>query len=814
MTDRGPGGISTFLSRMKDLLGSGGLLTDVAAREVYARDASHMTLGRPLAVALPRNDDQLKEVVRLCREECIPVVCRGTGTGLSGGAVPAEGALVLGTSRMMELGPVDADDRRVRVQPGVLNDRVSRHALSCGLHFAPDPSSQAAASIGGNIAENAGGPHCLRHGVTLQHLFGLRWCDSGGRLWATGRGISAERGLDLVSLLCGSEGTLGVVTAADLKLEPNPEAEATLLAFFPDLQDAARAVVSLLGEGLAPVAVEMVDQAMLQAVEAAFAFGFPTDVEAAMIVEFAGQPEEVDEDGRRAATLLREGGAREVRLAADEAERIELWKCRQKAFGAVGRLAPCYVTMDVVVPLGELPGLVRRIQDIRAEHGVDIATAFHAGDGNLHPGVHYDDRDPEQTRRAHAAADTIIKAALDRGGSVTGEHGVGIEKLHALPWQIDAETDRLQRGIKRIFDPAGILNPGKLHPPEGAEFAPVRPTPSGVTFRWENLTVSAPAATPLVEIQAEALARGFWIPIGVPAMGPAAEAGFGLGRSGTVGDLVGNLVTGPALCPGGTARDYLLELWAETGDGRTFHTGAPVFKNVAGYDLAHMLCGSGGVFVRHLAATFQLRPIPEHVAFRRFSGRPNDRRFLFRLTDYLAARGGTPGSALMVFDEGDGQRDPVVVTMVPGRRRTWDLDRVDRDLTDILGGVTATCRREIPFARAGELLDPDLLPAWALESPEWISWAKMEGGGSEESRPGPEGMSRGIWQAGPRLVWSPDMAVPSPGWHADRFVAGGQVVPPGPPADGVPLRNLRQLKALFDPGCALETPSWLEGADD
>ncbi len=333
MKDQASG--NPLISELTEILGQGGLLTDPAARLVYSRDASNLSLGRPLAVALPGNEVQLRQLVRICQDHQVPVVCRGTGTGLSGGAVPGQGVLVVGTSRLRGMDPVDSRRRRVRVQPGVLNDEVSRHASDRDLHFAPDPSSQAASSIGGNIAENAGGPHCLRHGVTLQHLRGLAWSDAGGRSLETGRDLSAERGLDLVSLLCGSEGTLGLVTAADLKLVANPQAVSTLLAFFGDLADAARAVVSLLGAGLAPVAMEMVDQAMLLAVEEAFGFGFPTDVEAAMIVEFAGQDHETDEDSERASSLLAEHGAREVRRAADEAERTELWKCRKKAFGAV-----------------------------------------------------------------------------------------------------------------------------------------------------------------------------------------------------------------------------------------------------------------------------------------------------------------------------------------------------------------------------------------------------------------------------------------------------------------------------------------------
>jgi glycolate oxidase len=812
MSHQGPDPLAAFISELEEILGSEGLLTDAAARMVYSRDASHLNLGRPVAVALPGDSDQLRRVIKRCQDEDVPVVCRGSGTGLSGGALPGEGTLVLGTSRLTSLGRVDPVQRRVRVEPGVLNDGVTRHASRWGLHFAPDPSSQSASSIGGNIAENAGGPHCLKHGVTLQHLLHLEWTDAGGRLLHTGRGLPVERGLDLVSLLCGSEGTLGIVTAADLKLLPEPAEVATLLAIFPVLEDAVRSVSGLLGAGLAPVAVEMVDQPMLVAVEEAFGFGFPTDVEAAMITEFAGPSAAVAEDCDRAAVLLGGAGASEVRRAADAAERTELWKCRKKAFGAVGRLAPCYVSMDVVVPLGELPGLVREIQVIKANHDVAVATSFHAGDGNLHPGVHYDDRDPELTRRAHAASDAIIKAALDRGGSVTGEHGVGIEKLHAVSWQLDGETARLQRGIKEIFDPGVILNPGKLHPPSNAEFAPLKTAPADMDFQWANLTVSAPADVPLVEIQQTALERGFWIPVGVMA----SAGGFGLGRGGSVGDLVADMLTGPAFCPSGTARDFLLELWADTGDGRPFHAGAPVFKNVAGYDLVHMLCGSGRVWAQPRAATFQLRPVPESLGYWRFQINReefSDFTVLDKLVEYLAARDSGLSGPVLVVDHSEEATETTVVVLVPGRSRPWDLGQVSNDLAELLDGQAPTEHLEREFQRAREFLVEDLVPAWALESPQWTVLGRTTGTPAVTGW-WPPGTKRFVWQSTPCLVWTPDPVGSSAGWHADPFCSAGRMLAPAAPTEGVPLDFLQRMKGLFDPSGAMEIPEWLEGTDD
>ena len=290
--------------RLRAVLGKEGYLDDEAARFIYARDASHMTLGLPRGVALPATREEVAETVALCAEAGVPVVARGSGTGLSGGALPPDGSLVLATGRLQKMGPVNTAWGCVQVEVGVLNEKVSTHAKPLSFHFAPDPSSQSAAAIGGNIAENAGGPHCLRHGVTLRHLRQLKWVGADGVPHHSGWGTVGERGLDLVSLMCGSEGTLGVVTDAELKLVSDPAAVSTLLAFFPVLDEATLAVVKLLGQGLLPVAVEMVDQSMLRAVEAAFNFGFPTDVEAAMIVEFSGPADKVNEDGARAEALL------------------------------------------------------------------------------------------------------------------------------------------------------------------------------------------------------------------------------------------------------------------------------------------------------------------------------------------------------------------------------------------------------------------------------------------------------------------------------------------------------------------------------
>jgi len=775
-----------FLASLENILGKNGLITGPAAALVYGTDSSHIKLGQPLAVTLPATRAQVLDVFSLCAAAKIPLVCRGSGTGLSGGAVPSAGSVVLGFSRLNQLGPINKINHRVKVEPGVLNDQVSLHGASADLHFAPDPSSQSIATIGGNIAENAGGPHCLRHGVTLQHVLGVDWIDSSGKIRQSSRSLFFERGFSLTALLCGSEGTLGLLQAADLNLVPNPQSVITILAVFSHLKNATSSVVSLLGAGLMPVACEMVDQPMLIAVEAAFGFGFPTDVEAAMILELAGRPQEVQEDAERARQILMDGGAREIRQAANETERLELWKCRKKAFGAVGRLAPSYVTMDVVVPLGQLPDLVQEIQVIKKECGVDIATAFHAGDGNLHPGVHYDDHDEEDTRRAHQAADRIIAAALKRGGSCTGEHGVGLEKIHVLPWQMDEQCARLHHLIKHVFDPESIFNPGKLLPPVDADFRSVKGPPGDVVFQWSSMTVTAPADTSLALIQSQALAQGLWIPVGMPLVGDP-----------TLGDLTGNLLCGPALLSENHARPYLLELWAETGDGRHFCTGAPVFKNAAGYNLAQGLCGSGTDFVKKVGMTYQLRPVAEAVRVWRV--KDCSREVTSSLLELLTMESGGPGSPLIIKNGSE------LLVVVSGRRRSWDLDVWMERLENLLPGLDVSLVKDVDLAGNAQVLPMLNLPDWTQGKVAWTSVVPTAENRKSLNSAAIHGTEYWIWQAEPRLFWVPELIkncgawTDENHWYLDTLISAGKFTAIPQSGPGVPVDLLHRLEKVFNP---------------
>jgi glycolate oxidase subunit GlcD len=791
---------SDLIRDLRRELGQAAVHDDPASGAVYARDASHLVHGRPVCVVLPADVAGLGRAIATCARHRTAFVVRGGGTGLSGGALPATGAVVIATSRLTGLGPVDPQWRRVHAEPGVLNEVVSRRAAPCGLVYAPDPSSQAAATIGGNIATNAGGPRCLKVGVTSQHVRRLDWFDPRGRRWSSGRGGAFERGFDLRGLLCGSEGTLGIVCGAELDLESRPESEVTLLAEFPSLAQATTAVVRLMGSRLEPQACEVIDQVMLQAVEAAFGFGLATDVEAVMICELAGSTAAAAADAERAAALLRDAGARRVEAADDPQARARLWRCRKQAFGALGRLAPTYISMDVVVPLAALTAMVQAIQRIQQEHRVTIATALHAGDGNLHPGIAYDDRDPDSRARAEKAAAAIIQQAQAFGGSCSAEHGVGLEKRRYLPRQLDRTALQLMRGIKDLCDPDGLCNPGKLLP-EPAATGAGSAVPDRIDFQWDSLTVTAPAAVPLAELQELALARGFWIPVG--AANRTRADGPGLAGAMTLGAMVDAGTTGPSLLGSLRPTDAVLELWAETGRGEVLHAGAPVLKNVAGYDLVRLLVGSGGCLARPLAATLQLRPAPTDLGLwtwidvpQHFSG--EGRRDFLR----VLRRHGQP--VLAVRER--SLEGPSLWVVASGRHAGRDLDRLQADLEAWSEdhGLPRPRQERHPFL---DLCRPEILaglPVWAAASADWTLLTRREG---QPDWPGPR---RLIWQSRPESLWMPEILPDEAvGWFADPIFRDGRLQALPAPSATVPQYLLAGLKRLFDPELTLPCPDWL-----
>ena len=467
----------TFLADLERIVGAEGLVRSAEGRLVYECDMHTFYKGAPDAVALPTRAEEVVAIVNLCRREHVPIVPRGSGTGLIGGAMAPLGGVMIGTNRMDRILEIDLTNRCATVQPGLINLSLTRAVATQGYFFAPDPSSQMVSSIGGNVATNAGGPHCLKYGITTNHVLGVELVTGTGELVRLG-GKAERPGYDLVGVAVGSEGTFGIVTAATVRLLHVAEAVKTILASFTAIEDASEAVSAIIATGIVPAALEMLDAVMIRAINEGTGAGYPKDAAAVLLIELDGPAAEVEAQGERAARICWARGALEVRVARDDAERALLWKGRKEAAGAVGRLAPTYLLQDAVVPRSKLPAIMRELIAIGARHRVQIANVFHAGDGNLHPLILYDDRVPEELERAKAANEELLLACIAMGGTVTGEHGIGLDKAKNLPFQYaDADLNFMYR-LRRAFDPDGIMNPGKLlpsHPACGEGFRPARP---------------------------------------------------------------------------------------------------------------------------------------------------------------------------------------------------------------------------------------------------------------------------------------------------------------------------------------------------
>ena len=431
---------------------------------VYATDGLPGYRKQPGIAVFPRTRDELVQVVRLLAREGVPFVPRGAGTGLSGGAL-ADGSVLLGLNRLARVLSVDAENRLAVVEPGVVNVHLTRAVAPYGLHYAPDPSSQAACTIGGNVAENAGGPHCLKYGVTLNHVVALTVILPDGDIVTLGSADGERDGYDLVGCFVGSEGCFGVALDATVRLTRNPQAVRTLLADFTSMDAAARATSAIIAAGIVPAALEMMDQATIRAVEASiYAAGYPTDAAAVLLMELDGLEAGIDVDVEKLRTICLDGGAREVRIARDEGERTRLWQGRKKAFGAMGRISSHLVVQDAVIPRTRLPEVLRLIAQIGAAERLSVCNVFHAGDGNLHPNIPYNANDPDESARVHRAMRAIMRACVDAGGSVTGEHGIGLDKIDYMPRIFSPESLDAMCRLRAVFDPARRANPGKVVP--------------------------------------------------------------------------------------------------------------------------------------------------------------------------------------------------------------------------------------------------------------------------------------------------------------------------------------------------------------
>lgn len=444
------------------------MLCDADELLVYECDGYVVEKKTPDVVLFPTSTQQVADIVKLCNEYDVPFVPRGAGTSLAGGCLPVGGGVMIALTRMRQILEVNLRDRYAVVEPGLVNVHLTQHLKETGYHYAPDPSSQGACTIGGNVATNSGGPHTLKYGVTVNHILGLEVVMPDGSVVELGGPTEDSPGYDLTGMFVGSEGTFGICTKVIVRITRNPAAYRTMLGVFETVSDATQAISNLIGAGIVPAALEMMDQGIVEAVEAAFQFGFPLDAGAVLLIEVDGLDVAVDEEAEKIVAICNEAGAREVRTADSTEERLLLWKCRKQAFGAIGRLSPSYCTQDGVVPRTKLPEILELIEQSGKRHDIRIVNVFHAGDGNIHPILLFDERDQDQIDRVMKASDEILQKCIDLGGSVTGEHGIGVEKINFMS-QLFTETDLEVMGlIRTVFNPDGRCSPHKMLPTAGA----------------------------------------------------------------------------------------------------------------------------------------------------------------------------------------------------------------------------------------------------------------------------------------------------------------------------------------------------------
>jgi len=469
--------------RLTEIVGVGAVLADDRELVVYECDAYTLQKNLPTVVVLPKSAQEVAEVVRLCARLDLPIIPRGAGTSLSGAVLAVDGGVMIALTRMNRVLSIDPRNRRALIEAGCVNAWITRDVAKHGLFYAPDPSSQTACTIGGNIATNSGGPHTLKNGVTTNHILGYEMVLPDGSIeWLGVEPDGGEEvgGYDLRGAGIGSEGMFGVVTRAMVRLSKTPPTFKTFLGIFESVDEASQAVSDIIAAGIVPGAIEMMDQLITQALEEAYHFGFPLDAGAVLIVELDGLAKGVEKQAKRVDEICRRNNASEVRLARDAAERAALWKCRKRAFGAIGRLSPNYVTQDGVVPRSKLPEIMQFIRSVSDKHGLRIPNVFHAGDGNIHPLILYDEREPDQVKRALQAGNDILDKCIELGGSVTGEHGIGAEKIDFMSKQFAAEDLDAMKQLRRVFDPKKQCNPHKIFPgaKRCAEFALKKQVPA------------------------------------------------------------------------------------------------------------------------------------------------------------------------------------------------------------------------------------------------------------------------------------------------------------------------------------------------
>jgi D-lactate dehydrogenase (cytochrome) len=664
--------VTTLIPQLHALLGSSAVVVAPDALATYDADASMIVAHAPQVAVLPGTPEQAAAVVRLAVEAGLPVVARGAGTGIAGGAIPVCGGVLLSTARLDRIVELRPRDRQALVQPGVVNAELNARLAPLGMQFAPDPSSQRASTIGGNLATNAGGPHCLKYGVTTNHILAVQIIRPDGSLLWTSDGLPDPPAYDLTGLVVGSEGTFGVVTQVLVRLTSLPEAVRVVLALFPNVVAAASAVSRVIAAGSLPTSLEVMDHNAIRAVNNAYGLGLPeAEGTTLLIIEVDGVADGLDDLLEQILDRCRDEGAFELRPARTAAEQAQVWAARKAVAGAIGRLAPAYYLVDTVVPRTRLPLMLQHVERLRHEYGMEVCNVFHAGDGNLHPLVLYDPRDPEQRRKAHAIAAGVLELSIQQGGVISGEHGIGVEKQNYLPLLFSPAELQLHATIHQIFNPTGSFNPAKIFPEttSPAELAAARRERMAAGRRQaaggREATGERVAPATLDELAAfvaachrtgtaiipagrvSALNRHPVTPspghpvslhrltrilqyepddltIGVEAGMPLAELQATLAAHGqmlpldvadpettTIGALVAGAAEGPRRLGYGLLRDWVLSLTVVEPDGTVVRLGAQVVKNVTGYDLVKLYVGSRGTLGVIVAVGLKVFPKPQ-----------------------------------------------------------------------------------------------------------------------------------------------------------------------------------------------------------
>lgn len=687
-----------FIREMEGIVGKEHISKSRTISELYSYDAS-LAKGKPGVVVFPADSDQVARVVRAARRAKVAFVPRGFGTNLSGGTIVADQGLIICLSRLNRILGIYPESRYAVVQPAVTNLELQDATANLGYFYAPDPASQKVSTIGGNLGENSGGPRCLKYGVTTNHILGMEMVMPEGEILRVGGPALDPPGLDLRGAMVGSEGTLGIVTEITVRILPQTEKVITMLAIYDTIADAARSVSGIISAGILPNTLEMMDATIIKAVEDSYACGYPRDAAAVLIIEVEGPTAGLKEQAQRIQEICMQTKCRNIQEAKDNAERNRLWQGRRGAFGAVARLAPNYLVNDATVPRTKLPEALAKVAEITKKYGCQHGNVFHAGDGNLHPLLLFDSRDKDQLHRVEKAGWEIMQTCVDLGGTISGEHGIGLEKRKAMRMVFSENDFKVQRGLKRAFDPENILNPGKVIPPpeEGerdekaargvsgngaaaeimakiksaaARKQKVIPVGSGTYSQYGNLSapdalhlasasladvieydpanqvITVGAGISLKALQAKLQEHNQWLPLRPPFFKDTS----------TIGRLVALGACGPERLLYGAPRDLLLGLRFINSAGHLISAGGRVVKNVAGYDITRLITGSAGALGFISEATWRLSTLPQRCAA-------------------ITAEGPLDACSAAALEVLKSNCLPVFVTCLPGNSPTTEVDR-------------------------------------------------------------------------------------------------------------------------------------------